>query len=419
MSTDKTPIFITGRFRSGTSFLWQLFDQLDDYCAWYEPLHPQLLTAIHYVKPKEDHVGIKDYWSTYRQHPAFSKNYSSDFATQKLYLESKHDYHELESYIKHLILLSGSQTPVLQFNRVDLRLGWLRAKFPQARIIHIERNPLQLYFSQRKHIAEENLHQADYWDAYELMPWCHALYQEFPFLLDSSPDNHAFYRFYALYQLSKLNAAKYANQSINLDVDVFQSDAFIAKLNQVVPLTSQQQSQIKAMTHVPEQKEFAADYVENMASIMTTVDLKLADAGLTENFPHRSLIAIQFQHPEFWAQFNGSQHDLLALQEATEKLAKEVHRIHQENQYYLREIDTLSGHTHQLDGLPESVLDVDKVVLPTKKTADSLLKYFDQLTNAMTQILAINAYLDPEFYALKDAADAKQAQTETDGEKDS
>ncbi len=419
MSAANKPIFITGRFRSGTSFLWQLFDQLEDYCAWYEPLHPQLLTAIHYVKPKEDHVGVKDYWSAYRQHPEFAKNYSSDFATQKLYLESKHDYHELESYIKHLILLSGSKTPVLQFNRVDLRLGWLRAKFPQARIIHIERNPLQLYYSQRKHIDEDSRHQEDYWDAYELMPWCHGLYQEFPFLLDGAPDQHAFYRFYALYQLSKWNAAKYANQSINLDVDVFQSDAFIAKLNQVVPLSLQQQSQIKAMTHVPEQRMFAAEYVEAMANIMTTVDLKLAEAGLTENFPHRSLLAIQFQHPDFWSQFKSSQQDLLALEKATDKLANEVNRIHQENQYYLREIDTLSGNSHELDGLPEGILDVDKITLPTKKTAESLLIYFDQLTNAMTQILAINAYLDPEFYALKDAADGKQTPVEPDGEKDS
>ena len=89
MSTDKRPIFITGRFRSGTSFLWQLFDQLEGYCAWYEPLHPQLLTAIHYVTPKEDHVGVKDYWSAYRQHPSFANKYSSDFATQHVYLEAK------------------------------------------------------------------------------------------------------------------------------------------------------------------------------------------------------------------------------------------------------------------------------------------------------------------------------------------
>ena len=132
--------------------MWQLFNQLDGFCAWYEPLHPQLLSCIEHVQPKADHVGIDDYWDTYRQHPIFSDSYHSEFAFSQLYLEANEEYPELELYINELIDLSGGLVPVLQFNRVDLRLSWLKAKFPKATIIHIKRNPLQLYHSQRKHI---------------------------------------------------------------------------------------------------------------------------------------------------------------------------------------------------------------------------------------------------------------------------
>ena len=218
----KPPIFITGRFRSGTSFLWQLFNELDGFCAWYEPLHPQLLPAIKHVEPKYDHVGINDYWHSYRHKPEFATAYSMQFATQQLYLEAEDEYPELEAYIKHLIDLSAPDIPVLQFNRVDLRLSWLRAKFPEAKIIHIERNVLQLYHSQRKHIDLAHRNDAHYWDAYELMPWCYALQQQFP-LLFTTDSQHAFYQFYTLYQLSKLLANRYADVSINLDSQVFLS----------------------------------------------------------------------------------------------------------------------------------------------------------------------------------------------------
>ena len=40
------PIFITGRFRSGTTLLWHTFNALDDYCAYYEPCHDNLLAHL-------------------------------------------------------------------------------------------------------------------------------------------------------------------------------------------------------------------------------------------------------------------------------------------------------------------------------------------------------------------------------------
>ncbi|WP_223789711.1 sulfotransferase [Marinicella meishanensis] len=411
MSTDKYPIFITGRFRSGTSFLWQIFDQLEGCCTWYEPLHPQLLTAIEYTPPKADHVGLADYWTAYRQNPGFRLHYSSDFATRDLYLEGKHKYRTLAAYIKHLMAQSGGDTPVLQFNRVDLRLGWLKANFPQARIIHIERDPIQEYLSQRKHIDAQQRDQADYWDAYELMPWCHALRETFPFLLSETYGSHAFYRVYALHRLSQLVAQVHADVTINLDDDVFGSDAYLTKLKPIRSLSAAEEQAIQTLKHVPEPHPIDPEQLTELQAIMDTVDGHLVEAGLVEYLGRRALVAIQFHHSAFWRQWSTDESGVAVLQTAVQDLAKEVQRVAEENQYYLREIDTLSKGQHRLDGMPETVIEVSSH-LPEVLAVDELLAHSNRLDNAMTQLLAINDYLNRVFYGLKAPADAAAANTE-------
>ncbi len=330
MNNHKQAIFITGRFRSGTSFLWQLFDQLDGYCAWYEPLHPQLLAAIEHTEPKADHVGIVDYWTAYRQHPQFRAAYSASFATQNLFLEPKDEYVELEHYINQLIELSGDDTAVIQFNRVDFRLSWLKAKFPSVKIIHITRNPLQLYYSQRKHINSADRNDVDYWDAYELQPWCYALSEEFPFLLKHE-ESHAFYPFYMLYQLSTMAATYCADVSINLDNHVFQSDDFLAKLGQVVALSKLQKNTIKSLTHVPEFPVFDADLTDQLISIMTAVDMKLMALGLTEGFAKQALSTIKLKHQEQWLPYQKIPANFQTLLLKMNELNSEMTRVLAEN----------------------------------------------------------------------------------------
>ena len=345
MPIEKQPIFITGRFRAGTSFLWQLFDQLEGYCAWYEPLHPQLLAAIKHVEPKQDHVGIQDYWTAYRQHPEFEKSYSMTFATKHLYLETQDEFSALEDYINHLIELSGDQVPVLQFNRVDFRLSWLRAKFPTAKIIHIERNPLQLYHSQRKHIDPLHKHEAGYWDAYELLPWCYALNNEFPFLLANSR-GHAFFQFYALHQLSRVVGEVHADVTINLDNHVFQSDDFIDKLSQVIPLSDQQRHAIKTMANVPELPVFETELTHELAAIMTEVDMELTSSGLIEHFGKLTLAAIKRQHLPYWQHHTPAQDGSAELLLYINQLNSEMTRILAENDGLKRQVKSLQ---HQLE----------------------------------------------------------------------
>ena len=337
---SKSPIFITGRFRSGTSFLWQVFNELEGYCAWYEPLHPQLLSAIKHVKPKCDHVGINDYWQSYRDKPEFESAYSMQFATKQLYLEAEDEYDELEAYINCLIDLSETEVPVIQFNRVDFRLPWLKAKFPEAKIIHIERNALQLYYSQRKHIDLMHRDEAHYWDAYELMPWCYALQPQFPFLISTDID-HAFYSFYMIYQLSKLMAAEHCDVSITLDSQVFQSNKFIDKLASVVDLSNVQKAQIKSLKHVPDFPVFDEEFIDGLAEIMTAVDLKLSAAGLIDEFGVVALERIQSKRLTFWQGLDNSVQPSAALLLNINQLSGELTRVLAENKQLKEQLDLL------------------------------------------------------------------------------
>lgn len=329
---SKAPIFITGRFRSGTSFMWQIFNQLDGFCAWYEPLHPQLLSAIKHTSPKEDHVGIDDYWQVYRDRPEFETAYEDEFALKSLYLEEEDEYPELEKYINNLIQLSGNDRAVLQFNRVDLRLPWLKAKFPDAKIIHINRNPLQLFHSQRKHMPSQYVDDVMYWDAYELPSWCFALANRLPiFSVISDQKRPAFYDFYLIYKLSQLMAKQHADVCIDLDQQIFQSKQFIDDLQQVVDLSVQQQKIVLELINVPESPIFSEAEADEMAEVMTKVDLVLTESGLNDYFGQLPLEKIKSSFQDYWLEVVGTNVNVLPILLEIEKHKHELTRLLAEN----------------------------------------------------------------------------------------
>lgn len=397
MSEHKKPIFITGRFRSGTSFLWQLFDQLDGYCAWYEPLHPQLIAAVEHVRPKESHVGVKDYWSAYRQHPNYKKYHSSRFATERLYLEPRQRHMDLKNYINHLLELSSPEIPVLQFNRVDFRLGWLKAEFPDATIIHIDRNPLHAYHSQRKHIAPDDRHDSAYWDAYELVQWCYALHQELPFLLKPPFDQHAFNRFYALDQLSRNSAKVHADITINLDTDVFHSDAFVTKIAGVVSLRPGQKNTMKKMVHIPQFPSFDDDSIEKFVAMMTEVDLLLSDAGLLTGFGRQRLKSIRFYNSDYWQGIEKVAQVPEKLQTMAKQIQQEVARITADNQAMLNQLNSgqaTSQPTNQLvDPDSNNSFSFKQLRQNEQQIIGGLLDGINELNTTMTEVLALNHQL--------------------------
>ncbi len=293
------PIFITGRFRAGTSFLWQLFNHQPAYCAWYEPLHPQLHSHVKHIKPKKDHVGIEDYWQSYREHPEYLQNFNPDFAHNGLWLEADSGYPELKQYIDDLIALSGPQRAVLQFNRMDFRLPWLKAHYPDAKIIHIKRKPMQLWHSQRKHLPDAERSNPSATDAYELMQWSVALSSRLPFLARRN-HSHAFYRSYLLQKLSDLMGESRADMTLSLEADVFEGDGFANKLAEHIGGKAEDWKQARGDKHVPQPANLSLEEMSVLTDIMMAVDALLQESGLTEGVGKVTLNEIKKDHATFW-----------------------------------------------------------------------------------------------------------------------
>ncbi len=148
ISIDKnTPIFITSRFRSGSTFLWLLFRKLDNITAYYEPLNENrwFLDKVQ-VEVDPTHIGVNNYSDEFKGLNYLNRFFSDLWTYSHLYMTEKSYDYNLFCYIKELIDKAPNRS-VLQFNRVDFRLGWIKAYFPDVVLLHIYRNPREQWMS--------------------------------------------------------------------------------------------------------------------------------------------------------------------------------------------------------------------------------------------------------------------------------
>ncbi|MED5261566.1 MAG: hypothetical protein VX574_04130, partial [Myxococcota bacterium] len=60
------PIFVVGRFRSGTTALWSALRTLPELHCFFEPLHDNLLEYIEAAAPPDPtHRGVDEYFAEY------------------------------------------------------------------------------------------------------------------------------------------------------------------------------------------------------------------------------------------------------------------------------------------------------------------------------------------------------------------
>ena len=188
-------IFITGRFCSGTTFLWNFFGQSKHYHAYYEPLHPGLLPSIRHISPKKSHQGVDHYWQAYSSLSDLEKFYSSSFGFERLALEAEESHEALKSYINYLIKNNNQKQVAIKFNRIDFRLPWIKENFPDAKIIHIKRKPRDSWKSSRGHLPEAVAKDMFQFNAYELTQWVIALDEYFPFIVENSTSSYHLHYF--------------------------------------------------------------------------------------------------------------------------------------------------------------------------------------------------------------------------------
>ncbi|MCB1603569.1 MAG: sulfotransferase [Gammaproteobacteria bacterium] len=297
-------IFISGRFRSGTTMLWNIFNNLPQYMAWYEPLHTNLISQIEYVKPKEDHIGVYDYWKNYRHLENLKKYHSHKFGQDRLFMEKHENWTELEEYISYLIKNSEDKIPVLQFNRMDLRLSWLKNNFPNSIIINIQRHPYPQWISCRKHIKNEILkNKESYEDAYDLMQWAVDLSEKFP-MLQKSGSRNGYFRHYFIWKLSQSVADSHADLKLKLEEDFFDSHNGIEKLSSLLNWESEDIQIAEKLIHKPESVQTKTEIPDSFIEIENKVDKMFNKLGLSKQFPSSNLESIKQDFSKEWSEYS-------------------------------------------------------------------------------------------------------------------
>lgn len=218
-SNDMKPVFITARFRTGSTLLWNLFRNVDDTISFYEPLHENLLTHIERATPtQKSHRGVQSYWDEYIPHvDVLRSKHRTEFGYWNLLLEENDHYPELYDYINTLIDIGQNNRAVLQFNRADFRLPWIKKHFPDAVIMHLYRDPREQWYSMVKSCEDEDLFSPKLNTNYDLLMWSAGLSEHFPFLrtVSSSYERH-----YYLWKLSYLMASRYSDLTLFFDEDI-------------------------------------------------------------------------------------------------------------------------------------------------------------------------------------------------------
>jgi hypothetical protein len=238
---ENAPIFISARFRSGSTFLWNIFRQLDSLHCYYEPLNERKwFDEVGRGNTTDDsHQGVNDYWKEYQQFDSSNIQFETDWTFKRLWLDQHSHEPALKNYIESLIEQAPAR-PVLQFNRVDFRLPWLKKHFPKAKIVHLYRHPRDQWISVTRNSIEVPLnyngHDLSRYNLFYTAEWADNLSYRFPFL-KISQGKHPYYYHYLLWRLSNMLGHKHADICIGFESLCHQFDSIIPSVFESLGIT--------------------------------------------------------------------------------------------------------------------------------------------------------------------------------------
>ena len=212
------PLFVSARFRSGSTLLWNMFRQTPGVTAYYEPLNERrwFLPRGSGEGTDPTHVNVDDYWREYDGMADLDAWFRSDWTVRDLYMDAHACDRRMSRYLAALIERAPGR-PVLQCNRLDFRLPWLRRQFPDAGILVLYRDPREQWLSVLRdpggHPDDHRVGSARFQDRFYTLTWARDLCRVFPFL-DPDQHDHLYAVHYLLWRLSHLAACRDADMMI-------------------------------------------------------------------------------------------------------------------------------------------------------------------------------------------------------------
>lgn len=239
--------FITGRFRSGSTLLWNILRDIPDTTSYYEPFNERQWFNPDKRGGRIDntHLGVEDYWREYDGLDSLGRFFKDSWCDKQLYMTASSYEPGMVQYIDELIR-SGKKRVVLQFNRLDFRLSWIRQHYPRAKIIHIYRHPREQWMSYIK--SAEGCSPADNFsslgsqDFFYIRRWGRDLRYVFPFL-EEDRLSHLYELFYLIWRLSYNHGATYADYSVSMEDLSKKTEASLSKIFSIVGIDDKYMSQ--------------------------------------------------------------------------------------------------------------------------------------------------------------------------------
>jgi hypothetical protein len=232
-----------------------LLRNIDGITAYYEPFNERRWfdTLGRGSKIDPTHRHVTDYWYEYEGLHILSEYYREEWTQKNLFMDATFPAPEMKRYVELLIDRAAGR-PVLQFNRIDLRLPWFRHHFPGAKIVHLYRHPRDQWcsFLQDPTCFPKygSMDQFLPHDKFYLCMWARDLKYHFPFL-DEKYISHPYQMFYYLWRLSYIFGIMYAHYSISFEDLVTNSEEQLRKLLHFLEIDHYDHEKLQALIDKP------------------------------------------------------------------------------------------------------------------------------------------------------------------------